>query len=320
MSKDIDEIAEERARIAAIGSRSAAISQPASLHLSLPKFDLPRLELPQLAAIGADIEAASERWREAMAPLTAVGERFRRQMEAMQATLAPLAEQLKWIEDQERQCERLERAGWLPHKSSPFDMLKSNAIDDADVDSAVAEYYARNWPAVSATLRSEIDGCSLDDEARECFAEAVAAHGAGLYRCAPRLLFPEIERVARLELHGGELDRITNQDKLVQAIGSLTPAEMASTGVTGLRFYKKLTEHLYRHLKDADRVAAAKADPVPNRHAAVHGIISYTSAKSSLNALLVADYLLQAISTIKRLAREDISVDRKDDSLDSAEA
>jgi hypothetical protein len=305
MKKEIDEIDEKRARIAAIGRRVAAISQPASLHLSLPKFDLPKVELPQFAAIGADLEAASKRWREAMAPLTAVGERFRRQMEAMQATLAPLAEQIKWIEEQERQCERLERAGWLPHKSSPFDMLKSNVVDDAGIDAAVGEYYASHWPDVSATLRSEIDECALDDEAKECFAEALAAHDAGLYRCPPRLLFPEIERVARTELHGGELERITSQDTLVQAIGGLTPAEMASTGMTGLRFYKKLTEHLYRHLKDADRVAAAKADPVPNRHAAVHGLISYTSAKSSLNALLVADYLLQAISTIKRLAGEE---------------
>jgi hypothetical protein len=61
---------------------------------------------------------------------------------------------------------------------------------------------------------------------------------------------------------------------------------------------------LYLHLRKADRIAVALADPVPNRHAAIHGLVSYTSLKSSLNAILVADYLLQALSTIKRLALE----------------
>ena len=259
---------DKRERIAAIG-RSLPPALKASTRITLPPLQLPRVELPGLAAIGADLAEASERWRKAMEPLNAIGEQFRRQMEAMQATLAPFAEQFAWIEAQERKCEHLERAGWLPHRSSPF-----AAIDDADadaddaaVDRAVADHYLSNWAEVSASLQSEIAGCELDDEARQCFEEALAAHGAGLYRCAPRLLFPEVERVARIELHGGALDGMASQHRLVAAIGDLTPAEMASTGVTGLRFYKKLTEHLYLRLKDPDRVAAAQADPVPNRHA-----------------------------------------------------
>jgi hypothetical protein len=169
----------------------------------------------------------------------------------------------------------------------------------------VQSHYEEQWAEVSADLSAGIEACDLDREAKDCFLEAIAAHGAGLYRCAPRLLFPEVERVARIELHGGALDRMASQQRLVGLIADLTPAEMASTGVTGLRFYRKLTEHLYENLKDPESVAVAAADPVPNRHAAIHGIVSYTSAKSSLNAVLVADYLLQAISTIKRLAAED---------------
>lgn len=296
---------ETRARIAAIGRRMPP-ALGASKFITLPTLQLARVELPQIAGISAELAAASERWRKAMAPLTAIGEQFRQQMEAMQATFAPFAKQFAWIEEQEHKCERLERVGWLPHRSSPFDALEDAEADDAAVDRAVGDYYGSSWSAVSTSLRTEIDECDLDDEAKQCFAEALAAHGAGLYRCAPRLLFPEVERVARIDLHGGALDKMASQDRLVEAIGGLTPGEIASTGVTGLRFYRKLTEHLYLHLKDPERVAAASADPVPNRHAAVHGIVSYTSAKSSLNAILVADYLLQAISTIKRIAREDL--------------
>lgn len=274
--------------------------------ITLPLFDLPKVELPHFGIIGAELADVSERWRQAMAPFAAVGESLRRQMETVQAAMRPLAEQLRWLEEQERQCRRLERAGWLPHRSSPFHLLEEIDLEDAELDDRVRDYYETDWGEVSASLSAGIAECEFDQEAKECFSEALSAHAAGFYRCAPRLLFPEIERVARIELHGGALDKMASQDRLVATIGGLTPAEMSSTGVMGLRFYKKLTEHLYLHLKDAERVAVAEADPVPNRHAAVHGIVSYTSGKSSLNAVLVADYLLQAVSTIKRLAREDV--------------
>jgi len=273
--------------------------------LTLPAFDFPKVEFPRLSFIGAELAEVLERWRAAMEPFAAIGEGLRRQMEAWQATTRPLADQLRWIREQSAQCARLERAGWLPHRSSPFDLLKDDQADDDELDRQVQLYYEKEWAEVAAGLSAGIESCEFDREAKDCFSEALAAHGAGLYRCAPRLLFPEIERVARIELHGGALDRMASQERLVASIGHLTPAEMSSTGVTGLRFYTKLTEHLYLHLKDAERVAAAVADPVPNRHAAVHGLVSYTSSRSSLNAVFVADYLLQAISTIKRLARED---------------
>jgi hypothetical protein len=289
---------------AALSNARRAVQSQQFLRLKLPVFDLPRIELPAATIIGADLAVASERWRKTMEPLTAIGEKFRRQVEAIQTAMQPLADQFRWIAQQERKCEQLETVGWLPHRSSPFHLLDSEDPENAELDERVEQYYRSNWLEVSASLKAEIEACEFDQEAKDCFSEALAAHGAGLYRCAPRLLYPEIERVARIELHDGSLDGIASQRRLVAAIGGLTPAEMSSTGVTGLRFYKKLTEHLYLHLREADRVALALADPVPNRHAAVHGLVSYTSLKSSLNAILVADYLLQALSTIKRLARE----------------
>lgn len=266
-------------------------------------IDLPRVQFPHFASVGAEVEEAAERWRKMVAPITAVSEELGRRIEAMQASMAPYTEHLRWLQEQERQCELLEGAGWLPHCSSPFHFLEEGCLDSVEVDREVGDFYEESWDRISADLRSGIEACDLDQEAKDCFGEALSAHGAGFYRCAPRLLYPEIERVARVEIHGGAFDKMASQNRLVAAIGGLTPAEMSSTGVTGLRFYKKLTEHLYLHLKDADRIAVAGADPVPNRHAAVHGLVSYTSQKSSINAILIADYLLQAISVIKSFER-----------------
>lgn len=264
-------------------------------------IDIPKMKPPQPIMIGNELAKSLERWRNAMAPLTAIGELVRKQIDIV----APLRERLIWLEEQEKQYRQMEQVGWLPHGSSPIHLTKTEGFKGIELHQRITEFYDSNWDGISTSLRATVQACDLDQEARDCFSEALSAHGASLYRCAPRLLFPEIERVARNEVHGGSLDKTASQDRLVAKIGGLTPAELSSTGVTGLRFYKVLTEHLYQPLKDTARVAGAVADPIPNRHAVVHGLVSYTSAQSSINAILVADYLLQAISTIKRLARED---------------
>lgn len=270
--------------------RNEALGQP----LKLPNIDFSHLALPKLAApLIANIEA----WQRAMQPLVELGERIKRTME--EAT-APLAGKFDRIRREDRMCERLEALGWLPHDTSPFGLVEEDSEDQAALDAAIEAYFSEEWSVIAAKLIAGIEECDIDDEAKASFAEAVAAHGAGFHRCAPRLLFPEIERVSRKEIHGGALDKMASQHQLVEAISRLTPGEMSSSGVSGLRFYRKLTEHLYRHMKDDTAVAVAAGDPVPNRHAAVHGIVIYNSAKSSLNSIFVADYLLRAISTIKQ--------------------
>lgn len=280
------------------------------LTIGLPKFDVPRIEFPQLdlpGSVTAELAAATERWRVAMRPYAEIGQQLRKRYAEMMAPMAKFADPLRRLQVIDAQCGRLESLGWLPHANSPLNFVAEDIEDASATDWAIHEYYHDNWAQLGSALIADVADCDLDGEAKAAFAEAVTAHGAGLYRCAPRLLFPEVERVSRKEIHGGALDKMASQQRLVEAIGGLTPAEMSSTGVAGLRFYRKLTEHLYMHMKDEAAVALAIADPVPNRHAALHGIVSYASPKSSINAILAADYLLRAISTIKHLRAADPS-------------
>ena len=246
------------------------------------------------------IDEAAKRWQESMRPVQEAVARIARQFDFK--AFAPLTRHFEWLAEQQKQCEQLEASGWLPHRSSPFHLIRSNGDEADTLNEAVHAYYQEQWENVREDFAAGISSCDIDDEAKQTFAEALAAHSAGLYRCAPRLLYPEIERVARLEIHGGALDKMASQDRLRQLVGELCPADMASTGVPGLRFYRALTEHLYAHMKDADAVTLAASNPVPNRHAALHGIVSYRSERSSLNAIIVADYLFQAISVLKRLS------------------
>ena len=103
----------------------------------------------------------------------------------------------------------------------------------------------------------------------------------------------------RIELHGDKLQNITSQPLLKKLAGELTPASIEPRGYYGLILFRRLTEHLYEHVKsEADRKRFAQ-DPIPNRHAAVHGLVTYSSMQNSLNAIFMAEYVFQVISFLK---------------------
>ena len=237
-------------------------------------------------------------------PILELGERLQKQMEAIGQAFEPLRPRLAWWAKEDAKCKRLEKAGWLPHATSPE--IEDESLGEDAVSSIVEAHYRENWHAVKGAFLNAVLEYEIDDEAKETFREALLAHEARLYRCSPRLLFPEIERVSCAEIHAGAMDKIASQATLREAIGGLTPAEMASAGVYGIRLYFKLSKHFYAHIKDTESLAQVLSDPtVPNRHATVHGYASYSSFQSSINALILTDFLLGAISTIKRLEQED---------------
>ena len=72
--------------------------------------------------------------------------------------------------------------------------------------------------------------------------------------------------------------------------------------------------HLTKHLRDDDESEGSKfvhgvfqrvgneedrerlkQNPVPNRHAALHGFVTYDSPQNSLNAIFIADYIFRII-------------------------
>jgi hypothetical protein len=271
------------------------------LSARIPHFDFPTFPAVELTA----------RWSESLRPLLAAGERFRKQMEPVTKAFESLRPRLAWWAKEDAKCRRLEKAGWLPHSTSPE--IQDQTLSEDDVRIIVEAYYREKWGIVKSAFLKAILDYQIDEEAKETFREALLAHETGLYRCVPRLLFPEIERVSRVQIHACALERIASQDKLREAIGKLTPAELSSAGVYGLRLYFKLSHHLYAHVKDAESLARVLADStIPNRHATVHGLASYSSFQSSMNALIITDFLFQAISTITRLAEADAEALREE--------
>ena len=115
---------------------------------------------------------------------------------------------------------------------------------------------------------------------------------------------PEIERVSRIELHGDNLrEKITSQPHLRELAGQLSLNAVEPRGYYGLVLFKKLTDHLYNRIATEEDRNRCNQDPVPNRHAAVHGLVVYSSNQNSLNTIFMADYIFQIILKSNSLDR-----------------
>lgn len=202
-----------------------------------------------------------------------------------------------------RSAKMLEDAGWVAHFSTPFESVDCCDGDAEVLHGFLSRYYREKWRDLRRDIESRIAEYEIDTEAKATFDEALIAHEAGLYRCVCRVLIPEIERVARKELHDDRMDRITNQERLQELAGKLPLRSVAGPrGLYNLNLYRRLSNHLYAHVTtDEDRIRFAR-DPVPNRHAAVHGLVAYSSMQSSLNAIFLADYIFFVITVQKRSA------------------
>jgi hypothetical protein len=193
--------------------------------------------------------------------------------------------------------QRIEKAGWLPHYTLPMDLISD---DEGNVSAVIEHHYRTNWTDIQQQFLKSIDTLNLDNEAKAAFSEALCAHEHGLYRATCRVLFPEIERLARIELLGGSAENIASLKELQDAAGELGLSEMVVPGLAGFALYRRLAEHMYLPVRTAEEIEKFDRDSVPNRHASIHGRVVYKTFQHSINMLVMADFLLNAIATIKK--------------------
>ncbi|MCH7805826.1 MAG: hypothetical protein IH995_01595 [Proteobacteria bacterium] len=194
----------------------------------------------------------------------------------------------------------LEETGWLPHYSTPFKLIDEAEENLTDLKASIDKYYTTNWKEIRKEIERKIKNYKIDAEAQSTFLEALDCHENGFYRSTVRLLFPEIERVCSIELYDGETKGIASLSGLREIAGKLIPADLELKGYFGLILFRRLTEHLYQGIQNDDDLARFAQDPVPNRHAAMHGFIIYSTMQNSLNTIFMADYIFQIITSVKK--------------------
>ena len=213
--------------------------------------------------------------------------------------------------------EVLAKAGWVPHYTNPGD-IEELGEDVEAIQCRLLKYYEENWQSVRTEIELRLAEYRIDEEAKATFDEALSAHEAGLYRCVCRVLFPEIERLLRTQVPTGGMNEVIEQ--VINESPSL--AEWAPNGLREFAIFellvKSLKEYegiyakhermegphrsplygLFVNVWTDEQKDQVRRDPVPNRHAAMHGLVVYSSPLNSLNMIFVADYIFQVLSSL----------------------
>ena len=227
--------------------------------------------------------------------------------------LEPVARGLAAMAEWHRIRDVLNAAGWLPHYTTPLGLIADCLADVDTVRDKLEEYYAQNWPRVRTAIECRMTEYNVDEEAKATFREALEAHSCGLHRSVCRLLFPEIDRVLRTEVFGRKTGRESYKKIVETLVSDKTLDDFLPGGWIDFDYFGHLTEAIERHPDDAfddrifglfrpvteDDLQRLEQDPVPNRHAAMHGYVSYSSPQNSLNAIFVADYMFRLISSFR---------------------
>ena len=210
-----------------------------------------------------------------------------RRLNEWSAAAAPYLQAFrKW----DRAVDALNAVGWLPYRSrsEPLRLIEECGDDFVLLNERFSDYYRTRWSEIRDDMKSRLADYHIDDEARETFREALSAHEGGHYRCVCRVLFPEIERMI-----GVGRRKIDILEKLT---GTRDLAELAFRERFGLILFDRLVDHMYEDV-GAEREKFER-DPVPNRHAAMHGLVQYSTHKHSMNMLILTDYVFEILPPI----------------------
>jgi hypothetical protein len=225
--------------------------------------------------------------------------------QALKKSLEKFAKPLEAIARTGRLADLIQSIGLLPHSSLPVEILESAAATNAEqLRQAVRQFYENDWGKIAAVINKRISKCDIDNEAKATMREALAAHKKGYYRSVCRLLLPEIERVFRVEFRANKPGNMKMAQVLEEKSDHLSLVEFEPGGYFSLILVQRLTEHLYEQINTEEQRQKFENDPVPNRHAVIHGIIIYNSIWNSLNVIFLTDIAFQIVSLAKSRARD----------------
>lgn len=241
-----------------------------------------------------DIQRSITGVMQQISPMMEAIEKAMKPLEGLKEAIAPFYRLIEEIQREEYVRRRLEDAGWLPHVTTPFEALED--IEDDSLSATLEQHYRKNWEEIKLTFLERLEAYQIDDEAKGAMQGALAVHQQGIYIATTRLLLPEIERVIRDEFYGGNPpNRSTSQIEFREVALELP---VYALDKHALKLFKAL-DHLYDYCNTAEDELKFSAKPIPNRHAAIHGRVSYNNMCSSVNMLILADFVFQIVTALK---------------------
>ena len=239
-------------------------------------------------SLGPVLDRLNE-WAAAAAPVLDKWSRIAEAAAEATERIQPFVEKFR---EWNRIVDALNEVGWLPYRSAPVHYVEECGEDFALLENRIADHYRTRWCEIRNDMESRLANYHIDDEARATFNEALSAHQAGLYRCVCRLLFPEIERMIGAGRGG-------SRRMLEELTGTGDLSDFAFKERFGYVLFGRIVNHAYERVMTDEEVARFEQDPVPNRHAAMHGLVAYSTHKHSMNMLILTDYVFRILPPLE---------------------
>ena len=150
--------------------------------------------------------------------------------------------------------------------------------------------------SIRQDIESRLGQYQISEEAKATFREALSAHSNRHYRCVCRVLFPEIDRQFRIHFFEDEAGSISSTKMLERLTNRGSLENFMPREAYGWILFDRLVHHLYEPVDDGNRTEFQQ-DFVPNRHAALHGLVPYSTHKHSMNMIIMADYIFQILTS-----------------------
>lgn len=217
--------------------------------------------------------------------------------EARKNTISP--ELVARLEEQQKIITKMEVLGYTPH-----DVLWSY-VEKAEVPSEKVGVYAEKfaqhlWPEIKSSLVLDEKACLNDPRLTEKYRQMLIGHDAGHYENVISASVSTIERAVYLAKKRTGSNKTTFY-WLKQKLGQLSATDF-SNGMSGLRVFVVITEHLFASCHDD---ADANALKYPSRNATAHGIGSELATNvTSMNAILLAHAVITAIPIVEKYEKE----------------
>ena len=192
--------------------------------------------------------------------------------------------------------EAFDKTGWLPYHSAPVHYVEECGGDVHLLETRLSEYYRTHWDDIRQDIESRLDDYNIDEEARATFREALSAHNIGHYRCVVRLLFPEIERMFRVQFFENKAGLFRSNEMLKKLTDDKYLEDFTRREAFGWTLFGRLVKHLYEPSITETQRDKFKHNFVPNRNAALHGLVIYSTEKHSMNMIIMADYIFQILT------------------------
>lgn len=213
-------------------------------------------------------------------------------------------------------AQKILNEGWVPYAGMPIEEISERSTS-SEIHEFMNTLIRDRWTEVRDCLMKTVVRSKVDEEAVATFKEALDGFAHHHYRSVVRVLFPEIERVARDTVYGGSRRDWSIQEgkekrSLNTGLGALReslmehlPAGLGMYADFGFALTQKMDSHLYRYVGSSpEDLAAMQSDPVPNRHASQHGYVIYSSAQNAYNALCMTAFMFETIMRVNGYLEE----------------